>query len=499
MSRDWPRVDLLTHRAQNSLDRPALLDVHHGSHRTAGELHERASGLAGALKPTVEPGDRVALLLGTSPRFVELYWAIRRLGGTVVPLNVQRASSQLQTQLQASEASLLICEEDSEATAVGLSEECVLSIDEPHHDDVDILSRTQAEPASAASGQDSIAVVLFTSGTTGNPKGVPLTVGNIVWSAIGSALRLGVSASDRWLCCIPMYHTGGLAPIVRTVVYGSTLAVQRTFDATATARYIESHGITGVSLIPTMLHRLLSAGWDPPDHLETVLLGGAPAGAELLEDALATGVPVAPTYGLTEAASQVATARPATVREHPESVGPPLLTTDVTIVDDEGNPVRDGELGELVVSGPTVTSGYLDQARNASAFGQHGLHTGDLGKRDETGRLWIRGRLDDRINTGGEIVQPNIVIEVLERHPAVERATVVGIPDPEWGERVAALVTLIEEATVTEAELVEHCRASLADFEVPRTLRIVERLPRTPSGTVDREAVTNVLSDEGQV
>lgn len=499
MRTDWPHVDLLTHRVQVTPDRTALLDVHDGSLRAAAELHDRASGLAGALESIVEPGDRVALLLETSPRFVEVYWAIRRLGGTVVPLNVQRSTTQLQTQLDELEPRLLLCQESSEATAVSLNHDQIRSIDVPQHDDVRTLSKTQAQTPPAPADNDDVAVILFTSGTTGQPKGVPLTVGNMLWSAIGSALRLGVSPSDRWLCCIPMYHTGGLAPIVRAVVYGSTLSVQREFDATETARYIESHGITGVSLVPTMLRRLLSAGWAPPDHLQTVLLGGAPAGEELLAEALAAGVPVAPTYGLTEAASQVATARPGSVRSHPGSVGPPLLTTTLTVVDEDGDPVPDGESGELVVSGPTVTPGYLSEDRNASAFGEHGLHTGDLGRRDTTGRLWIEGRLDDRITTGGEIVEPSVVVDVLEQHPGVDRAAVVGIPDPEWGERVAAQITLREDATVSEDDLIEHCKSSLADFEVPRTWSIVERLPRTPSGTVDRDAVKSALSGEGQV
>jgi O-succinylbenzoic acid--CoA ligase len=227
-----------------------------------------------------------------------------------------------------------------------------------------------------------------------------------------------------------------------------------------------------------------------------VLLGGAPAPEPLVERVLDRGVPVCPTYGLTEAASQVATATPATAREFPGSVGQPLVVTEVTVVGEDGTPVPAGATGEVVVDGPTVTPGYLDPDRTAEAFGEHGLYTGDAGRVDGDGRLWIAGRIDETLITGGENVHPAEVESVLRSHPEVAEAAVVGLPDEEWGERVAALVAADGDATPAAVEVEAFARERLAGYKLPRTLAVVERLPRTASGTVDREAVCDRLRGE---
>jgi len=193
---------------------------------------------------------------------------------------------------------------------------------------------------------------------------------------------------------------------------------------------------------------------------------------------------------MTETASQIATALPATAREHAGTVGQPLVNTELTVVAD-GEPAAPGERGELVVSGPTVTPGYLDDVATADAFGPRGFHTGDRGYRDADGRLWVVGRVDDRIVTGGENVAASEVAAVVRDHPAVEDCAVVGLPDSTWGERVAAAVV----GNVTADEVRDHCRDRLASYEVPKTVRIVDDLPRTASGTVDRDALRSRLSD----
>jgi O-succinylbenzoic acid--CoA ligase len=254
--------------------------------------------------------------------------------------------------------------------------------------------------------------------------------------------------------------------------------------------------VTGVSLVPTMLRRLLDAGWRPPERLRFVLLGGAPTPEDLVARCERLGVPVHPTYGMTETASQVATATPEQAFEHGDTVGQPLVFTDVTVVD-EGEPCDPGEHGELVVDGPTVTPGYLDDDRTAAAFGDAGLHTGDVGYRDADGRLWVLGRLDDTVVTGGENVHPGEVADAVREHPAVADAAVVGLADDEWGERVAALVVPDEAvAADLDVDLVEaRCRERLAPFKVPKTWGVADALPRTASGTVDREAVRERLRD----
>jgi len=497
---DWPRSDLLTHRTTATPDRTALIDADTGREWTARELDDAVDELAAALESVgVSLGTRVGLLLPTRPAFVRVVHAVSRLGGVLVPLNVEKPADALASQAERADVDVLVCGDETVETARQLGVETTVSVDpieragssDGSHD-IDRLPSVDRDGFVPISRDpDSLAVIMFTSGTTGEPNGVRLTRRNLLASAEASAYRLGVAPDDRWLCCLPTYHMGGFAPIVRTALHGTTLVVQREFDAEATATIIDEHSITDVSLVPTMLDRMLDTGWTPPDTLDSVLLGGAPAEEALIERAIDRGVPVYPTYGTTETASQIATATPKQAVEHTGTVGQPLVNTTVRIRLD-GKPAQPGDVGELVVSGPTVTPGYLDADRTTEAFDEAGLHTGDLGYRDADGRLWIEGRRDDRIVSGGENVDPERVATALCEHPDVEDAAVVGLDDPEWGQRVAALVVGSVDSETVEA----HCRDRLAAFEVPKTVAVADRLPRTASGTVDREAVEEHLDRE---
>jgi len=504
---DWPtdpvvetERDLLAQRATSTPDRTAVLDIDRGRRWTYREFDERVGRLAAALEP-VSPGERVGLLSETRPDFGTSYFASVRRGGTVVALNTQLDADRLADQARRAGVSTLVCTAKTAALALDIApaDETVVSIDGTDEQDITTLDgwRSDHTDLKTPDSRSSTAIpderlVLFTSGTTGDPKGVRLTAENLVASAVGSARRLGVDPDDRWLVCLPMYHTGGFAPLVRSTLYGTAALIQRGFDATATARILRAQSVTGVSLVPTMLVRLLDADWTPPESLRFVLLGGAPPSATLLERALARGVPVYPTYGLTETASQVATATPAEVRADFETVGRPLATADVTVVDPEsGEPCDPGATGELVVDGPVVGPGYLDAEQTAAAMGEYGLHTGDLGRVDESGRLRIDGRIDDRIVTGGENVAPERVAASIREIAGVTDAAVVGLPDEEWGERVAALVA--GDGDVTATEIRSAVRSSLAAYEVPKTIEVTDSLPRTASGTIDREAVRDRL------
>jgi O-succinylbenzoic acid--CoA ligase len=490
MTDRWPAYDLVTHRAKTTPERTGLIDADTGEGWSYRELDEAVDTFAAGLdKIGVSLGTRVGVLLRTRPEFVRLVHAIWRLGGIVVPLNVKQSDAQLAEQVARADVDILVCDHETAEIGRYLGVETIVSVDDVQ--DVDRLETARSETLVPISrNRDSLAVVMFTSGTTGEPDGVRLTRRNLLASAEASAYRLGVSPEGRWLCCLPMYHMGGLAPIIRTALYGTTLVVQRAFDAAETAGVIDERDVTGISLVPTMLKRLLDDGWSLPDCLDTVLLGGAPASEALLERALERGVPVHPTYGTTETASGIATARPQQVADHPGTVGQPLVNTTVRILDDDGL-ADPGETGELVVSGPTVSPGYLDDERTGKAVDEYGLHTGDLGFRDEDGRLWVVGRVDDRIVSGGENVDPQVVAGAIREHPAVEDVAVVGLPDEEWGERVAALVA----GSLDPAAVREHARDRLADFEVPKTVVVDDTLPRTASGTVDREAVRERLRD----
>ena len=499
MTDRWPRYDLLTHRRQTTPDRTALIDADTGREWTARELDADVDELAAGLESIgVSLGTRVGLLLPTRPAFVRLVHAVARLGGVLVPLNVEKPTDALAAQAERADVDVLICGTETAATARQLGVETTVSVDPIEHvasdEGLEVDSLPSADPEGfvpISRDPDALAVIMFTSGTTGEPKGVRLSRRNLLASAEASAYRLGVAPDDRWLCCLPMYHMGGLAPIVRTALCGTTLVIQRAFDADETAAVLERFEVSGVSLVPTMLQRLLDSGWDPSATLGTVLLGGAPAEEALIERAVDTDVPVYPTYGTTETASQIATATPVQAAADPETVGQPLVNTTVRILVD-GKPAEPGEVGALVVSGPTVTPGYLEEDRTTEAFDEAGLHTGDLGYRDADGRLWIEGRRDDRIVSGGENVDPETVAAAIREHPDIEDAAVVGLPDPEWGERVAALVVGGVDPKAVEA----HCRDRLAAFEVPKTIAVADELPRTASGTVDRDAVEEILSSE---
>jgi O-succinylbenzoic acid--CoA ligase len=317
------------------------------------------------------------------------------------------------------------------------------------------VARLNASGAAVA-GVD-VATVMFTSGTTAAPKRVELTYGNWLANALGSAVALGLDPGERWLCAMPLAHVGGLSILIRSAIYATTVVLHERFETEAVLAELTSprRRITMVSLVPTMLARLLDAGLRDPPTLRWALLGGGPIPARLLERAAASGVPVAPTYGMTEACSQIATFRL------------PLQGVEVRLAQ-----------GEILVRGPIVAPGALSP--------DGWLHTGDLGTLDQHGRLTITGRKADTIITGGENVAPAEVEAVLLEHPAVADAGVYGREDPEWGEAVVAAVVLCDGAELDLAELRAHCAARLAPFRVPKTFELRDRLPRSESGKLLR-------------
>jgi len=477
-------------------DKTAVTVHETGRSVTYAELDSAVDETAGRLAALgVREGDHVGVLMHSRMAFVRLIHATARRGATLVSLNARLTPAELDSQADRADLTLLVCESDTAAAAVDAAGDVpVASVDATAtagDDTVAALADADPVPVTPVDrALDDPQCILYTSGTTGRPKAVVLTVGNLLASATASAFRLGVLPDDRWFDPLPMYHMGGLAPVVRSALYGTTVVVQREFDADETADAVAEHDATGISLVPTMLRRMLDVRESLSDSLRFVLLGGAPAPDALVEHCGEAGVPVCPTYGMTETASQIATARPDEAVEYPGTVGRPLAATDVTVLGRDGTERPPGEPGELVVSGPTVTPGYYDDPDATSdAFGEHGLHTGDVGYIDNGGRLRVLNRRDDRIVTGGENVDPGEVAAVIRDHPAVRAVSVLGLDDPEWGERVAALVAGGPSAADLSADAVrEHCEGRLAGYKRPRTIEFVERLPRTESGTVDREA-----------
>jgi o-succinylbenzoate---CoA ligase len=455
------------------------------------QLHERARAGAETLaRRGARPGERVAVALGGGIDFVCALHSCLLLGAVAVPVDVRLGERERSAIV---DGAAVVVDEPLPADAAGLVRE------------------------GAAHDLDATAVIVHTSGTTAAPKPVELTYGNFLWSALGSGTALGVleggavgrrpprgwrsrpwagepgpSSSirraplqsvfrERWLCNLPVSHVGGLGILMRSVIFGTTAVVHERFDTESTLRALCPAGnggdspapVTAVSLVATTLSRLLDAGLERPAALRFALVGGGPVGAALVERAREAGVPVSLTYGLTEACSQVTTLPLAAVsapeRLASHTAGPPLFCTRVRTAAD----------GEIEVAGPTVARG----AAGADGW----LRTGDLGRLDAVGCLEVIGRKADTIVTGGENVAPGEVEAVLEEHPAVREAAVVGRADGQWGEAVTALVVARGSAPPAEEALREHCANRLAPFKVPRRVEFISGpLPRTASGKLLR-------------
>jgi O-succinylbenzoic acid--CoA ligase len=401
------------------------------------QLHERARGLGGALLARgVRAGDRVALALPSQELVVALHGCLL-IGAIAVPIDLRLRSPERA--------------ERAAGAKVVLQE----------------LVQGPPAPERALMLPDT-ATVMFTSGTTAGPKPVRLSYNNWLWNALGSAVALGLDPEERWLCPMPLAHVGGLSIQMRSAVYGTTAVLHGRFDAEAVTGALmdRAQRVTLVSLVPTMLSRLLDAGLREPPTLRWALLGGGPIAPALLERAAAAGVAVAPSYGMTEACSQIVT--------H----GFPLLGFQLRIAGPAPADPGEAATGEVLVRGMAVAVGALAQ--------DGWLHTGDLGSLDARGRLSIEGRLADTIVTGGENVAPIEVEAVLLEHPAVADAGVFGRPDPEWGEAVSAHVVLRVGAAADEAQLRAHCAARLAPFKVPKRIELVRSVPRGATGKLLR-------------
>jgi O-succinylbenzoic acid--CoA ligase len=405
-----------------------------GERLSWAELHARAAAAAAALAERgVRAGERVAIELPAGVDFVVALHACGLLRAAALPVDLRLAPA------------------ERAARAAQAAHRVAGPLEGP---------AAAVAPAPAPPDDATVALAVHTSGTTGPPKLVELTWGNVTANALGSALALGFDRRERWLCPLPLTHVGGLMVLLRSLVYGTAAHVlPAPFHADRAADALMEDAITLASLVPTMLARLLDAGLRRPPALRAVLLGGAPPDPALLSRAAAAGVPVAQTYGLTETCSQACTSAPG----EPETAGWPLPGVHVEIDDD----------GEILVGGPTVAGGGW-------------LRTGDLGSFDERGRLTVTGRRADTIVTGGENVAPAEVEAVLLAHPAVAEAGVFARPDPEWGEAITARVVLRRDGAASAEELRAFCRERLARFKVPKAVELADALPRTASGKLAR-------------
>ena len=430
-------TDWLDHSARLHPARVALADSR--EQLTYAELRSRAGGVAGALAEAgVGPGDPVAIDLpaGTG-HAIALHGAI--LAGAVV-----------QSMPTGGRAGVDV------AAGTSFVDQGTLERAERLSGTWPVIRRASGAPLTR----------VLTSGTSGEPKPVHLTGANHLWSALASGLNLGVQPEDRWLCCLPLNHVGGLTILLRSAVYGTAAIIHDGFDTDRVAGVLSSSGASIVSLVATQLVRLLDAE-AALKRPRLILVGGGPVPADVLAEALERGAPVVQTYGLTEACSQVCTLAPSEARTHAGSAGKPLLGIEVRI---------DG--GEILVRGPNVAPTAL------AADGW--LHTSDVGRVDEENYLWVEGRVAELIVSGGENVRPARVEAALREDPDVADVAVAGREDREWGEVVIAYVVAAPGHAPDAERLLARARRTLDRHEVPKRIELVEQLPRTPSGKLQR-------------
>ena len=431
----------LAQRAETCPDRLAIRAG--GLDLTYAELELEATSTARRLAARgVRRGAVVALGLEPGADYAAVLHGLMKLGAVAYPLNARLPERERALELERAEPALLL--------------ESPLD-----------LTTTEADmPLLGEHDLDAIQCRLLTSGTSGQARPIGLTYGNFLWSAVGSAFNLGVDPADRWLCCLPLHHVAGLSILMRSVIYGTGTVIHNGFSPDRVAEALAEDDVSLVSLVATQLVRLLDDEVDLSGP-RAIVVGGGPVPVDVIEEATGRGATVVQTYGMTETCSQVTTLPPAEARAKAGSAGRPLLTTHLRIQD-----------GEILVQGPTVAPGTADE--------DGWLHTGDLGRIDDDGFLYVEDRLGDVIVTGGENVIPAEIEEVLMRHPDVADAAAVGRPDERWQEAVTAVVVVRDGADADAERLRAHCAGELAGFKVPKRFEFVAALPRTASGKLLR-------------
>jgi acyl-CoA synthetase (AMP-forming)/AMP-acid ligase II len=467
---------------------------------TYGEMADRSAALAGGLRTRgVGVGSVVGLLSYNAIEMIETIFAANHLGAIAMPINWRLAAAEVRYILEHSEARALVCDaellpraDDATRGMDGLVRVCTDERAPAGWESLAALRVPAADaPARVEVDGDAVHRLMYTSGTTGRPKGVMLTHGNLAWKNFAHLVEFGFTADDLGLACGPLYHVGALDLTTTTLIAaGATTIIHRTFDAAAVVDEIERARVTTVWLAPAMVNAIMALpGVEARDlsSVRVIINGGEKMPIPLIER-IQRAFPsawFADAYGLTETVSGDTFLDRDHLVAKLGSVGRPCLFLDVDVWDETGRSVAPGERGEVVLRGPKVFPGYWrDPDATAVAFAGGWFHTGDVGVRDDDGYLFIVDRLKDMIVSGGENIAGSEVERVLYEHPAVLEVAVVGRPDAKWGEVPVAYVALRPAANVTADELIQHCRAQLARFKVPKDVVFVDALPRNPSGKV---------------
>src|SRR2546421_1289139 len=468
---------------------------------TYQELAEQVDDLAAQLTDIgLRDGDRIAMALPNGLEVIASFLAASTVG-TAAPLNPAYTRDEFKFYLEDTGARALILPKGhSDEARAAASESKILIIDSSIDDDgrVRFSSDGQLNVDGTAASNDDIALILHTSGTTSRPKRVPLSYANYLTSARNVANTYKLTDEDVSLCVMPLFHVHGLvASTLATFGTGGTVVVPPKFNALSFWSTVREHRASWYSAVPTIHQVLLSRakGMRPAgaEQLRFIRSCSAALAPQVMSDLESTfGAPVLEAYGMTEAAHQMASNPLPPLERKPGSVGPGTAV-EIAILDEKGNLLPAGTVGEVSIKGGNVFRGYEGNAEaNAESFSKGWFRTGDQGTLDHEGYLTLVGRLKELINRGGEKISPREIDEALLRHPSVAEACCFAIPDRVYGEGVAAAVVLTEEAT--EKDLIAHCRASLSDFKCPTTIYILDSIPRTATGKIQRRNVAAAVT-----
>ena len=507
-----PYYDWIAHHASRRPRQLAINDLQTARKFSYADLDRRTNRLAAALTARgIAKGDRVALLAPNCAEYFELQFACGRIGAIMLPLNWRLAVPELQYILGDSMPRLLIHDRSFAATAAELATLCaipdLIEIDHerPRIAYEDALAADAADPTPVALNHDDIGMVMYTSGTTGHPKGAIITHGMVFWNCINLGIPALISPQTVQLVVLPLFHTGGLNCYANPVLHaGGTILIMRTFDPGLALDCISDPalGITHFFAVPAPYQFMMQ---HPKFHdadltrLQVAGVGGAPCALSILEGWTARGVPLVQGWGMTETSPAGTMLDAADAIRKLGSAGKAMMHTAIRIADDTGRDVPNGSIGELLIKGPNITPGYWNKPEaTASAFTDGWLHTGDAARMDEEGFVYIVDRWKDMYISGGENVYPAEVENVLFQLPEVADAAIIGVPNERWGEVGMAIIVRKPNHVLDEGDVIRHCLGKLAKFKVPQSVVFVEALPRNATGKVlKRELRTQfVAADE---
>jgi len=486
---------LLRDRVSVSPDKAFLISENDGRRFSYAQFEQAVDRAACLLQShEIAKGDVVSLLMPNSVEYIVAYFACWKLGALAGPINSLLKEDEISFVLNNSEAKTILIHSEFLPRLENIRN------DLPHlksvivFDDEAAASRdfvTEKAPSLRLPDitLDDEAIIIYTSGTTGKPKGCLLTHGNLIANARQISGWLQFTKDDRLLTTMPLFHMNAVSVTTMSALYaGGSTVVSPRFSASRFWQIISDYEITTFGSVATMLSVLLStypegvpAGLKT-DRLRFAMCGSAPVPAEVMQRFEETfDCLVIEGYGLSESTCR-STFNPPDKRRRAGSCGVPI-GNEMRVVDDNDNEVKDGELGEIVMRGENILKGYYrNDAATATAFRNGWFHTGDIGYRDADGFFYIVDRKSDMIIRGGENIYPREIDEVLYQHPAVAAAATIGVPDPLYGEDVAAFVVLKDDRTASEDELINYCREHLADYKSPKTIRVVKSIPKGPTG-----------------